>query len=125
MRTATPLGTVAPLMPAMNVVLWVPCLPIRMVLASPATPRWKMSILLLSVVGLIPVLERNARLLLTNATEPVAVLLSPMVLLANAAEPVAVLSFAVVLWLNAWLPVAVLLTPVVLLVSASTPIAVL
>ena len=37
--TPTPLGTVTPRMPAIKVLVWVPGLPMRMVLASPAAPR--------------------------------------------------------------------------------------
>jgi len=41
-------------MPAINVFVWVPCTPMRMVLASAATPALPMSILLLPVVRLLP-----------------------------------------------------------------------
>src|SRR5438876_235657 len=59
-------------MPAMNVVLWVPCLPMRMVLASPATPRSKISMMLLPVVRFSPALLPTATWSLLVVLRPTA-----------------------------------------------------
>ena len=47
MTTPTPPATVVPLIPAIKVAVWVPFLPTRMVLDSPAIPLLPMSMLLL------------------------------------------------------------------------------
>src|SRR6266487_4390746 len=60
-----------PLMPATKVLVCVPCTPMRMVLASPATPKAPMSILLSPVVRLRPALGSTA------------ILFDPVVLLRN------------------------------------------
>src|SRR5450759_2792184 len=110
-KTATPPALVAPLIPAMKVAVWVPTVPIRIVLDSPA-PVLPMSMLLMPVARLDPALI------------PMAMLLLPVVRLDPAARPMAVLLEPVVL-MSAWYPVAVLLPPVVLKASALSPVAVL
>ena len=111
--TPTPPATVTPLIPAMYVLDCLPPVPIRIVLASPATPTLPISILLLPVVRCEP------------AERPKAMLLLPVVLLASAALPKAVLALPVVLPVSAETPVAVLLLPVALLNRACVPVAVL
>jgi len=76
-------------MPAINVAVWVPAVPMRMALASPATPALPTSILLSPVVRLAPAETPNAMLLLPvvllkSALKPIAVLLGPVVLLWSA-----------------------------------------
>src|SRR5262249_28645945 len=51
MITPTPPATVTPLTPAIYVLVWVPVVPMRIVLASAATPLLAMSMLLLPVVS--------------------------------------------------------------------------
>ena len=63
--------------------------------------------------------------LLLSAVAPQAVLKSPVVLLLSAPTPLAALALPVVLLRSAWVPIAVLLSPVVLLASAWNPLAVL
>src|SRR6267142_134086 len=75
--TPTPFGTATSLMPAINVFVWVPCVSMRMVLASPATPALPISILLSPVVRFPPAKGPNAMLLL------------PVVLLRSALAPLA------------------------------------
>src|SRR5436309_10831566 len=102
--------------------------PIRM-LASAATPKLPMSMLLLPVVRFTPAPKPNAMLrsplLLTNAPVPLAVFNAPVVLPLSAAKPVAVLSLPIMLFSSATLPVAVFSKPVVFERSASRPPAVL
>ena len=50
--TGMPCDRFCPLMPAIKVAVWVPCVPMRIVFASPATPALPISILLLPVVRL-------------------------------------------------------------------------
>ena len=122
-------------------------LPMRMVLASAATPALPISILLLPVVRLLPALAPKAMLELPvvlrsmelmpratfrlpvvlekSALTPTPALLMPMVLLLSACRPSAVLFLPMVLLKSALKPVAVLFMPVVLLTSASKPLAVL
>ena len=83
--TPTPFATVAPRIPAMKVFVCVPDLPIRIVLASPATPSAPISMLLLPVVRLAP------------AWLPTAMLDEPVLLFKSAFNPSAVLSWPVVL----------------------------
>ena len=55
-------ATATPLMPAIKVLVWVPCMPTRIVLASAATPTLPMWILLLPIVRLLPALTPTAML---------------------------------------------------------------
>ena len=85
MKTGVPLGVVFPIMPAIYVAVWVPWVPMRMVLASPATPRFPISILLSPVVRLLPAKLPNAMLslpvvLAKSAKIPLAVFHAPIVL---------------------------------------------
>src|SRR5438105_658718 len=107
--------TAAPKIPAIKVDFCVPCLPIRMVLASPAAPSTlaPISMLLLPVVRLPPALLPSPMLLL------------PLVLLFSAWKPAEVLSCPVVLFSEADRPSPVLLLPAVFLKSAADPVAVL
>jgi hypothetical protein len=76
-------GTATPEMPAIKVAVCVPCLPMRILPDSPATPRLPISILKLPVVSLRPAVEPNAmllHLLLKSALKPLAVLAPPLVL---------------------------------------------
>src|SRR5207248_509446 len=104
--------TGVPKIPATKVDFCMPCLPMRIVLASPATPALPISMLLLPVVRLVP-----ARL-------PRPILDDPVVLCWRAPSPAARLLLPLVLWNKAAVPVAVLLEPA-LLASASEPTAVL
>ena len=90
MITPTPLATVLPEMPPINVFFWVE-LPMRVMLASLELPTTlaPMMMLLLPVVRFDPAPSPSATLfppvvLLASAPFPVAVLLLPVVFLNNA-----------------------------------------
>jgi hypothetical protein len=84
------------MIPAITVALCVPFVPIRIVLSSPATPTFPISMSLLPVVRFRP------------ARYPIAMLLLPVVLPASALSPEAVLLLPVVLSKSASYPEAVL-----------------
>ena len=101
--------TFVPLIPAMNVAVWLPP-PIRIVPASAAWPPLTMSMLSEPVVRFLP------------APWPRATLRDP-VALSSALKPAATLLLPVVLENRARAPVATLLLPVVLARSANAPLA--
>src|SRR6516164_9188495 len=109
--TGMPFGRVTLQIPAIYVAICTACVPMRIVLASKATPTLPISILLLPVVRLAP-----ARL-------PTAMLDEPVVLFWSAPAPLAVLSKPVRLFKSAVSPVAVLLCPVWLNWRAAEPVA--
>ena len=81
-----------PLIPAIKALLWVPCVPTRIVLVSAATPALPISILPSPIVRLPPALMPKAMLelpvvLRRSAARPMAVLLLPTVLLESALTP--------------------------------------
>ena len=105
-------------MPATNVPVCVPCLPMRIVFASPATPALPMSMLLAPVVQILTSVKAHCDVAaagcdamsapmtlggvvaagcVARRPDPLAVLLLPVVLLESALKPLAVLSLPVVL----------------------------
>src|SRR5882724_4724984 len=125
--TAEPV-TAVPLIPAIKDLLWVPCVPTRVVLASAATPALPISILLLPIVRLPPALAPKAMLelpvvLRSRELTPRATLRLPAVLEKRALTPKPALFLPAVLLLSACKPSAVLLLPVLLLKSALKPLA--
>jgi len=97
--TAEPAIAVAPLIPAIKHAVCVPPVPIRMVLDSPATPLFPISMLLSPVVRLDP------------ACAPIAVLLLPVVLAFNASVPKPAFPVPVMVKLPALIPTNVLFVP--------------
>src|SRR5437762_11610323 len=88
-----------PAIPAMKVDFWVPCLPMRMVFASPALPGAPISMLLLPMVRLLPAVAPRAMLLLPvvlfdRALMPQAVLVLLIVLLASAPSSSGIIAVA-------------------------------
>src|SRR5258708_5310705 len=113
--------TAVPLIPAIKALLWVPCVPTRVVLDKGALTR--RPALFMPMVLLLSVCKPSAVLFLPmvlfeSALKPLAVLLLPVVLLKSVARPFAVLLLPVVLLKSASKPAAVLSLPVVLLKSA-------